>query len=340
MSDFADSEPLQAPDVTMTPDELRELCESAVLAAGGSGPMAASLAESMVAAERRGKSQVGTAHLLDYLDALEAGRINGAARPVLTSRLPAALHVDADEGTVQLAFAEAVEQFASAAAELGVAVLTVTNAYTAGELGHYADRLARRGLVALVASNSPALMSVFGADAPVTGTNPLAFAVPHAEGPRFFDQASSETAWVNIRDAATRGEDIPAGQAIGPDGDPTTDAHEGLAGALLPFGGVKGSNIAFMVEFLAALGGGRFSLDASSHAEGSENPGIGLTAVAISPEAFDPGYVDRVAAHLDRLNGDFGIVFGRKREIETIEVPPEVHAALVQRSSQHPPRTA
>lgn len=332
MPDPADSTPAETPTVTMTPDELNELSTSAVLAAGGSAEMARSLAASAVAADRRGKTQVGTAHLVDYLDALEAGRINGAARPVLTSRLPAAHHVDADTGTAQLAFDTAFESFIDAADRLGAAMLSITNAYTAGELGHYVDRIARRGFVALVASNSPALMSIFGAEAPVTGTNPFAFAVPHADGPRFFDQASSETAWVNIRDAATRGEGIPAGQAIGPDGRPTTDAHAALAGSLLPFGGVKGSNIALMVEFLANLGGGRFSLDAPSHAEGDENPGIGLTAVAISPEAFDPGYVDRVAAHLDRLHRDFGIDFGRKRSCEVIDVPAEVHTALLARA--------
>ncbi|WP_166968823.1 Ldh family oxidoreductase [Brevibacterium atlanticum] len=331
MSDPADAAPPESRTVTMTPDELNELCESAVLAAGGSSELAQSLAASAVAADRRGKTQVGTAHLVDYLDALDAGRINGSAGPALTSRLPAAQHVDADSGTAQLAFDTGFEPFIGAADRLGVAMLSITNSYTAGELGHYADRIAQRGLVALVTSNSPALMSVYGAEAPVTGTNPLAFAVPHPEGPRFFDQASSETAWVNIRDAATHGADIPAGQALGPDGSPTTDAHEALAGALLPFGGVKGSNIALMVEFLASLGGGRFSLDAPSHAEGSESPGIGLTAIAISPEAFDPGYVDRVADHLDRLHRDFGIDFGRKRSCDVIEIPAEVHAALAHR---------
>jgi (2R)-3-sulfolactate dehydrogenase (NADP+) len=332
MPEPTDPTPPQTSAVTITTDELHDLCAEAIAAAGGSEAMAQSLAAATVGAERRGKTQVGTAHLLDYLDALETGRINGVARPVLTSRLPAALHVDADEGTAQHAFAEVAEQFTAVAEDLGVAVLTITNSYTAGELGHYANHIARRGFVALVASNSPALMSLFGAERSVTGTNPLSFAVPHAEGPRFFDQASSETAWVNIRDAATRGEDIPSGQAVGPDGVPTTNAHTALAGSLLPFGGFKGGNIALLVEFLASLGGGRFSLDAPSHAEGDANPGIGLTAIAISPEAFDPDYVDRVAEHLDRLNRDFGFDFGRKQDATALELPAAIHEELVDRA--------
>src|SRR5699024_11319379 len=52
-----------------------------ITSAGGSPALASSLAEATVAAERRGKTHVGSAHLVDYLDGLEAGRINGRARP-------------------------------------------------------------------------------------------------------------------------------------------------------------------------------------------------------------------------------------------------------------------
>lgn len=294
--------------------------------------MAASLAAATVAAERRGKSQVGTAHLFDYLEGLEAGRINGQAQPRATSRLPAAHLVDADEGTAQLAYDQAFANFAEAAERLGIAALTITNSYTAGELGHYTDRLARRGLIALAGTNSPALMSLFGSQTTVTGTNPMSFAVPLADGPRFFDQASSETAWVTIRDAAERGQEIPESWATGPDGQPTTDASAALAGALLPFGGFKGSNLALMIELLAVLGGARFSLDAPDLGEGEESPQIGLFIIAIAPDAFDPDYTKRVEEHLERLDRDFGIDFGRKRNAEVIDLPSEIHTALTERA--------
>src|SRR5690625_471709 len=64
--------------------ELERLCADAVRAAGGSPELASSLATATVAAERRGKSAVGAAHLVDYLDALRTTRLNGTARPRLT----------------------------------------------------------------------------------------------------------------------------------------------------------------------------------------------------------------------------------------------------------------
>src|SRR5699024_2722945 len=138
------------------------------------------------------------------------------------------------------------------------------------------------------------LLTAFGAKSAVTGTNPLSFALPHPEGPRMFDQAASATAWVNIREAADRREQIPEGWAIGPEGAPTTDAEAGLAGALLPFGGVKAGNIAFMVELLAAMSGGSFCLEAPPFDSGDEPPQVGLFAIAIDPTAFDSGFVHQI----------------------------------------------
>ena len=324
-------EPPDSTTVSLPITELRDLCIAAITAAGGSTALAQSLAEATVAAERRGKTAVGTAHLFDYLDGLEAGRINGQARPKVTNRLPAAHHVDADRGTAQLAFDAVVDDFASSAANLGISVLNISNAFTAGELGYYTTRLAERGLVAFTGANSPALMSLFSSPGSATGTNPFSFAVPHADGPRMFDQATSATAWVNVRDAADRGETIPDGWALAPDGAATNNAEAALAGSLLPFGGVKGSNVALMIELLAVHGGGRFSVDAPAFDSGQENPGTGLFVIAIAADAFDPDYSKRVAEHLDRLHSQFGVDFGRKRSLDVVELPRELHSALLSR---------
>ena len=324
-------EPPDSTTVSLPITELRDLSIAAITAAGGSTALAQSLAEATVAAERRGKTAVGTAHLFDYLDGLEAGRNNGQAQPRVTNRLPAAHHVDADLGTAQLAFDAVVDDFAASAAKLGISVLNISNAFTAGELGYYTTRLAERGLVAFAGANSPALMSLFGAPGSATGTNPFSFAVPHVGGPRMFDQATSATAWVNVRDAADRSETIPDGWALAPDGAATNNAEAALAGSLLPFGGVKGSNVALMIELLAVHGGGRFSVDAPAFDSGQENPGTGLFVIAIAADAFDPDYSKRVAEHLDRLHSQFGVDFGRKRSLDVVELPRELHSALLSR---------
>ena len=140
-------------------------------------------------------------------------------------------------------------------------------------------------------------------------TNPMSFAAPREGGPPLLvDQSSSATAYVNIRAAAERGETIPQGWALGPDGQPTTDPNQAMRGALLAFGGSRGANIALMVEVLAAgLSGTNWSVDSPPFSEGSESPGSGLFVLAIDPKLFGDGFPDRLGAHLGRLAAEFGM---------------------------------
>ncbi|MFF7294181.1 Ldh family oxidoreductase [Microbacterium sp. NPDC008134] len=324
-----------ARETTLTWDELDTLCRAAVRGSGGSERTAAALAASTVAAEQQGKVAVGAAHLLDYLDALAEGRLVPDAIPGVQSTRAGVVRVDAAGGTAQAAFDAAFPAFVRAAGEVGVAVLSLRDGYSAGELGYYARRVADRGLIALVCANSPALMSVYSAPVPVTGTNPMAFALPHASGPRSFDQASSATAWVSVRAAADRSEPLPEGWALDAAGAPTTDAGAALDGALLPFGGAKGSNIALMVEMLAVLSGGMFSQDAAPFDSGSTSPSLGLFVLALDPEAFDPGYSERVEQHLRALAERHGADFGRRHPFpENATLPASLHAALTAAARQ------
>lgn len=290
--------------------EARRLCERAALAHGASAETARSLAASVVAAEAESRgSVVGLAHFLDYLDALDAGRIDGSAAPVLTRPLPAIFHSDARGGAAHTGFDRAFEDLVSAARTLGVAVFAQRNAFTCGALGYFAGRLADRGLVALAATNGSALIAPAGAKKPVYCTNPLAFAAPTTSGAALLiDQSSSATAFVNVRLAAKEGRPIPEGWAIDAEGRPTTDAAAAVKGALLAFGGSRGANIALMVEVLAAgLSGANWSLDAPSFASGGESPGTGLFVAAIEPAAIAPDFARRLEDHLQRLASGYGV---------------------------------
>lgn len=314
---FSPSSVATASDRLLERGELVDLCEKAVRGAGGSSETARALADAVVSAELRGKPSVGVSHLLDFVHAIPAGRLNGDPRPSVDRRRSAVVVADADRGAAHVAFARALPAAVEGARAAGVAVLSIRNCFPAGELSYYATAAARAGFVALAATSSPALLAAYGSRAPITGTNPLAFALPHPDGPRAFDQAASATAWVSVREAAERGDAIPDGWALGPDGEPTEDASAALAGALLPSGGVKGANIAVMVEMLAALSGGAFSVDAAPFDRGGTSPAVGLFLLLLDPTAFDPGFVDRAEAHHRRLATEHGADFGRRRTERT-----------------------
>jgi (2R)-3-sulfolactate dehydrogenase (NADP+) len=208
-----------------------------------------------------------------------------------------------------------------------------------GELGYYTYELAAEGFVALAGANSPALMSLYDAPEALTGTNPFSFALPGAPSPRLIDQASSAVAWVRIRDAAAAGEPIPPGWALDANGAATTDATAALLGPLLPFGGVKGSNIALVIELLSTLSGASFSVDAPDFASGEQPPRVGLFLIALDPAAFAADYLDRVEEHLERLRVGYGIDFGRYfSPVERLSLPDHLYARLEGRTTRTPAR--
>jgi (2R)-3-sulfolactate dehydrogenase (NADP+) len=311
--------------------DLTELCEQALLGSGASAAQAAILAEAAVEAEALGLHPVGVSHLVDYLDGFRKGRISPDT-PSLEQRTAVISTVDCRDGLAQHGFDVALPGLCAGAAEHGISVVALRRCFTAGELGYYVRRLNRRGLMAVACANSPALVTVAGARAPILGSNPLAFGVPLPQGRRLaFDQASSATAWVRVRDAATREEQIPDTWAVDADGVPTTSAAAGLEGALLPFGGYKGGNIALLVEVLATLGGGLFSVDASPFDRGGASPSIGVVIVAVSVDALAPAYPGLLEAQLERWANEYGAgtsVWATPVEAATCAIPGDLYAEL------------
>lgn len=298
-----------ADTVRLNLEDAVSLCTRAAMAAGAGEETAAALAKSVVAAEAKGVAAVGLSHFLDYLDALDAGRIDGHAEPVITRPSLAVFVSDANGGAAHTGFDRAFGDLAKAARLFGVAIFSQRNAFTCGELGYFTARLAGEGLVSFAATNGPALLAGAGATKPVYCTNPMSFAAPVEDGtPLVIDQSSSATAFVSIRKAAEEGREIPDGWALDAQGRPTTDPAAAMKGALLAFGGNRGANIALMVEVLAAgLSGANWSLDAPSFSEGHESPGTGLFVLAIDPKLIDPDFSARLKAQLDRLASDYRV---------------------------------
>jgi (2R)-3-sulfolactate dehydrogenase (NADP+) len=313
-----------------TLDAATELAARAVRAAGGGDEAARSLARATVSANSHGKGSSGFSHLMDYLTALRAGRIVGDVEPLITSPAPAALHCDARGGIAQLGFDRAFESLCERTRAFGIALFAQKGSYTTGELGYYPRRLAEAGLAAFAATSGPALMTVAGAKMPLYCTNPIAFAAPLDEGPPLLiDQASSATAFVELRRYAERGEALPPGWAVDANGEPTTDPKAALRGALLAFGGARGANIALMVEVMSAgLVGANWALDAPSFTSGDRSPGAGLTVIAIAPSLLAPDFPERLRLQLDRLAGLGVHIPGRRAGTAEIELPDALVAQI------------
>jgi (2R)-3-sulfolactate dehydrogenase (NADP+) len=319
------------PDVvSVNRHEVVALCLAALDAVGADRRVAELLTEAALFAEDRGRAVVGVAHMLDHVDAMEDGRLDGRAVPLLGHPAPTVTTSDARGGIAQTGFDGAFAGLVKAAHHYGLAVFAQQGSFTCGPLGWFTERLADAGLVAVATAVSPAVLAagavtdpattcpprtprVAGRPAPdqftrrVFGTNPMAWSVPLPDrAPLTVDQASSSTAFVSVRDVAAQGTRLPEGWAVDADGRPTTDPEAALDGALLPFGGYKGANIALLVELLSSMAGGNWSMDAPPWDSGARSPSVGMFVLAVDHSAVGLGFPARAAEHLGRL-ADSGV---------------------------------
>jgi LDH2 family malate/lactate/ureidoglycolate dehydrogenase len=132
-----------------------------------------------------------------------------------------------------------------------MAAVAVRNGFHFGTAGRWARRIAEAGHLAMVMSNTRPLMPAPGGAARVVGNNPVAIAVPAANGnPIVADVALSAGAMMKIRFAEASGEPIPDGWATDADGRPTTDPALAIKGMLLPAGGAKGFALAVLTDLI------------------------------------------------------------------------------------------
>ena len=303
--------------VKCTENELQDLCARSLLACGASPDHARSIAQAAVTAEAEGNRAVGLAHLLDYLDALRAGRLVGDAEPEVEPVSPIVTRIDARGGAQHLGVDRAFDRLVSGARELGLGAIASHHGFTIGALSYFPRRLAEQGLAGLAFANAaPPVMPASGGRTPRFCTNPMAFSAPLPDGAAIvIDQSSTETALVAVKQAADRGETIPDTWALDGSGEPTTDPAAALAGMLLPFGGARGANIAMMVELMSAgLTGADWSCDSAAFNSGDTPPSLGYFLLAVDPDkTAGPGWRDRIAQWVETLRQDGAFVPGLRK---------------------------
>jgi LDH2 family malate/lactate/ureidoglycolate dehydrogenase len=134
-----------------------------------------------------------------------------------------------------------------------LAVVAVTDAWMSGRSAYYVEMIAKAGLVAIHTAGSSPLVAPPGGTKPALGTNPIAMALPSAEGPIVLDMGTSAFMMTEVMLRERLGLPLPEGVALGPDGAPTRDPGLARRGALLPFGGYKGFGLALMMQALGLL---------------------------------------------------------------------------------------
>jgi LDH2 family malate/lactate/ureidoglycolate dehydrogenase len=232
-------------------DEACRLSDDILVRHGFDAAGARQITEVLVEAHLWGRPTSGLNHLAHVVAAA------GERRPVAVVREDrSSVLLDGGNNPGFLVASRAMLMAVAKARETGLAAAAARNAYLGGINGYYAAMAARQDMIGLVSISSGKRVAPAGGIDPVFGTNPIAIAVPTLDEPIVLDMATASTNVGSLHRAERLKEPIAPGLAIGPDGAPTTDPAAALAGAILPFGGHKGSGLAMIVQCLGILAGG------------------------------------------------------------------------------------
>jgi delta1-piperideine-2-carboxylate reductase len=266
--------------------------EAIFLKAGLSADQAAAVAGVIAAGERDGAKSHGIYRVEGCLNTLRAGTVSATAVPEIQDDGSPVLRVSANGGFACAAFELGFPILTERARRFGLAALVINDAAHFFALWYEVEALAREGLVALAMCPSHSAVAPAGGSEPLLGTNPIAFGWPRIDRPPYvFDFATSMAARGEIELHRRAGTPLPEGWAVDAEGRPTTDPEAALAGAMLPFGGHKGSALSTMIELLAgALIGDKSSSDASNAIDATSlGPTHGELVLAFDPARFAAG---------------------------------------------------
>ncbi|MCO5159063.1 MAG: Ldh family oxidoreductase [Aquamicrobium sp.] len=284
---------------TLTFEALTELIGEIFLKAGFSPLAAASLAATIAAGERDACKSHGVYRVEGCLRTVKAGKVVPDAVPeVEDDGASGIIRVDAMNGFSGPAFEAGAPLVAARAKKLGIAALVINRCTHFSALWPEVETLTGMGVAALAMCPSYATVAPAGGTRPLLGTNPIAFGWPRpGTTPYVFDFATSVAARGEIELYRRAGKAMPEGWAVDAAGQPTTDPAEALAGAMLPFGGHKGSAISTMIELLAGAMIGDLTSTEALDWLGTTTlaPHHGELILAFCPERFAAGRADPFA---------------------------------------------
>lgn len=270
-------------------NEVEQLAQAVLLKHGFSQAQAIAVARTMVCGERDECKSHGIYRLLVCIATLKAGKVNPQAVPQVFDHAPGIVRVDAKGGFSQLAFELALPALKAKAQKNGVAALVINHCVHFSALWVELEAITELGLVGLACTPSHAWVAPAGGRGPVFGTNPIAFGWPRVGShPFVFDMATSAIARGDIELHRRAGKAVPLGWGVSASGEPTTSAQEILDGAMLTFGGHKGSALSAMIELLAGpLIGDLTSAQSLAHDAGAKvSPYHGELIIVFDPKRF------------------------------------------------------
>lgn len=318
------TEGISASDGPVSPrfsrDELARFAAASLTALGAPVRTAAAVGDSLVLSNLVGHDSHGVIRLVQYSKWIADGQIRPAASPTVRRRQRGTVVIDGNWGFGQLAARMAVDVLIAAAADNGVAAVTIGECNHVGRLGEYVTVLADHSLAGLAFCNSGPAVAPFGGAGRALGTNPFAWAAPGGPaGPIVADFSTAAVAEGKLKLAFADGRKVAEGLFVDSAGYPSTDPGDFYAGgALLTFGGHKGSAMSVLIELLGGLLTGMGTSCSPGYAGGN---GTVLIAMDVGAFVAADRYQDDAARFREEL-----VTVGRGAAQGPVLLPGEIEA--------------
>lgn len=231
----------------------------------------------------------GVRMLPGLIAALNEGRAASTAELKTVRDMGAICVVDYGNGPGRFASANAMQVAVDRAKQFGVGVCLAKNTTHWGRAHAYASRAAQAGFIGICTTNAIPTMAIWGAKTRVIGNNPLAIGIPGVEQdkPVVLDMAMSQAAVGKVNTWLREGRSLPGNWGIDAEGNPSNNAKDILAGAVLPMGEHKGAGLALMMELLtAALAGAAFTQEIFARDQSGVDGNATKIFIALDVAAF------------------------------------------------------
>jgi ureidoglycolate dehydrogenase (NAD+) len=251
MSDEVWTEPRDQ-EVLVRKEDLHAFVKNIYLSARVSEQHASTMADLQVETDVRGVHSHGTRQVPSYIRRTLSGHTNPRPEIQVASEGPSFVVVDNDGGFGHLGAVRAMELAILKASATGVGIGTVVESRHFGAAFNYVMMATERGMIGWSASSSSPGLAPYGGIEPLLGNNPVAYAVPAGdEHPLVLDMATGVSAWGRIGTMQLYGKKLTMDWVLDADGRPTDDPQR--AEVLLPFGGIKGSGFAMIMDVFSSV---------------------------------------------------------------------------------------
>jgi len=235
--------------------KLEKFIQNIFISAGLNNKSAADVAYGLVRADLRGVWSHGAIRTNVYVNRILKKQINSKPKIKLIKKSNSAYLVDGNNGIGFTVAKTGIKKCIDLAKKNGVGLVGIKNSNHFGMASLYIEEAVRNNCIAWVFTNASKALPPHGAMEAHFGTSPFAFGAPtqNKDKPFVLDMASSAVARGKLKFAAIRGEKIPFGLALDKNGNPTNDGEKAWSGIMLPFGGMKGAGISWMMDIVGGI---------------------------------------------------------------------------------------